>query len=176
MSSPFATKAGIFRLIRAAQAAPSIHNTQPWKFEIRADDRIDLRANRERSLDRTDPRGRELTISCGAALFNLRMALGVTGYNPVVRLVPDPYKDPDLLASVKIVLGQPRPPTITEQRLYEMIPWRHTNRQPFSSTRIGMNIVAELEQAARIERAYLWLPHRREPGNCCARSPRPTRR
>jgi nitroreductase len=162
MLSPFATKAGVDRLIHAAQAAPSIFNTQPWSFEIVADDRIDLRADRSRQLMAVDRLGRELTISCGAALFNLRMAFRVTGHDPIVWLLPDQENDPDLLASVEIVLSRPRAPTIIEQRLYETIPWRHTNREPFSSTRLGMNIVAELEHAAWKERCYLWLLHSRD--------------
>ncbi len=162
MLSPFATDASLSRLIRAAQAAPSVFNTQPWKFEIRADDRIDLRADRERGLDHVDPRRRELAISCGAALFNLRMALRVTGHDPIVWLLPDADSDPDLLASVEIVLSRPRAPTIIEQRLFETIPWRHTNREPFSSTRVGLNIVSELEHVAWRERTHLWLLHSRQ--------------
>jgi hypothetical protein len=161
MLTPFDTDASLFRLVRAAQLAPSVLNTQPWKFEISASDRIDLRADRKRFLEHTDPRHRELFISCGAALFNLRMALRVTGHDAVVWLLPDPAGDPDLLASVEIVLSRPHAPTVVEQRLYETIPWRHTNREPFSSTLIGLNIVAELEHVAWRERAHLWLLHNR---------------
>ena len=90
------------------------------------------------------------------------MALRVTGHDPIVWLLPDADNDPDLLASVEIVLSRPRAPTIIEQRLYETIPWRHTNREPFSSARVGLNIVSELEHVAWRERTYLWLLHRRQ--------------
>jgi hypothetical protein len=161
MKTPFDTDAGLWRLIRAAQKAPSVLNTQPWEFHIVADDRINLRAHPGRRLEYTDPRRRELFISCGAALFNLRMALRVTGHDPVVWLLPDPDNDPDLLASVEIILTRPHAPSPVEQSMYEMIRLRHTNRAPFSDTPVGLNIVAELEHVARRERTHLWLLHHR---------------
>ncbi len=154
--------ANIDRLIDAAKAAPSVLNTQPWLFQVVANDRINLRAHPKRRLQYIDPRGRELVISCGAALFNLRLALRVAGHDPVVWLMPDAENQPDLLASVEIVTSRAHPPTITEQRLHEAIWWRHTNRQPFEKELVGLNIVAELEHAGWQERAYLRLLHRHE--------------
>ena len=52
-----------------------VRESQPWSFRIVAGDRIELRADPARWLKVGDPRARGLTISCGAALFNLRMAL-----------------------------------------------------------------------------------------------------
>ena len=153
--------ADIDRLIDAAKVAPSVLNTQPWLFEIVAGDRINLRAQRDRWLRNIDPDGRELAISCGAALFNFRLALRDAGHDHVVWLMPDEKSDPDLLASVEIVTARVHPPTVTTQRLYEAIPWRHTNRQPFEKKVVGVNIVAELEHAAWEERDYLWLLHQR---------------
>ncbi|HUK69837.1 MAG TPA: nitroreductase family protein [Streptosporangiaceae bacterium] len=160
--------ADIERLIDAAKRAPSVLNTQPWLFKVVAGDRIELRAQPERRLQHIDPQGRELVISCGAALFNLRLALRVAGHDPVVWLLPEdeevPAKDdqPDLLASVEIVSTRAHPPTATEQRLYEAIWRRRTNRRPFERELVGLNILAELELAARQERTYLWLLDRRE--------------
>jgi hypothetical protein len=54
--------------------APSSHNTQPWRFAI-VDDELLVCADRSRSLAVIDPFDRELVISCGAALFNLRVVL-----------------------------------------------------------------------------------------------------
>ena len=153
--------ADIDRLVAAAKVAPSVLNTQPWLFEIVARDRINLRAQRDRWLRNIDPDGRELAISCGAALFNFRLALSDAGHDQVVWLMPDEKNDPDLLASVEIVTARVHPPTVNTQRLYEAIPWRHTNRQPFEKKVVGVNIVAELEHAAWQERAHLWLLHQR---------------
>jgi hypothetical protein len=164
----------IDRLIAAAKAAPSVLNTQPWLFEIVANDRINLRAERERWLKYIDPKGRELFISCGAALFNLRLAVRVAGHDPVVWLMPDEKNQPDLLASVEIVSTRANSPTSTKQRLYEQIPRRHTNRQPFDKKLVGFNIVAELEQAARQEKTFLWMLQRRETNLLLAASRRLT--
>jgi hypothetical protein len=154
MPNLLGTKESIYRLIRAAKAAPSILNTQPWSFCITADDRIELRAELGRAVS-IDSKHREMVISCGAALFNLRMAIRVTGCDPVVWLVPD-RDDQDLLASIKIVNDRLQQPTITEQRLYEVIRLRHTTREPFSQP-IEMNMAAELAQAARMESVDAWL-------------------
>jgi nitroreductase len=163
MLSPFADDRSLFKIIRAAQRAPSVFNTQPWSFWVRADDRIELRANTsgadhrhpDRWLEVTDPVSRELAISCGAALFNLRMAIRVTGHGLAAWLVPDPEDDPTLLASVEIVTGRVRSPTGEEQELYDAIPNRHTYRWPFTGHRVRASILTELERTAAKERAYL---------------------
>jgi Putative TM nitroreductase len=61
-------------LVQYAILAPSSHNTQPWLFKIRGDV-LELYADRTRALPIVDPANRALTISCGAALFHLRIAL-----------------------------------------------------------------------------------------------------
>ena len=162
------------RLMRDVDAAPSILNTKPWLFAPVPGDRIELRPRWDRHLRVIDPRHRELIVSCGAALFNLRMAIRVTGHDPVVWLLPgqtgggavcghcgDCCGFGSLLASVEIVVRRAHPATITEQRLYEAIPRRHTVREPFRRS-IGMNVLAELERAAWTEGADARLLHRRE--------------
>jgi len=161
------------RLTIAVDAAPSILNTKPWKIDQVAADRIELRPDWTRHLEVIDPRHRELLISCGAALFNLRMAIRATGHDPVVWLLPDqqtggatvcqhcgePCGVGDLLASVEIVTRRAHPATITEQRLYEAIPRRHTVREPFTHP-VPMKLLTELERAARTEGADARLLHR----------------
>ena len=81
----------IEQLVRAAAAAPSMHNTQPWRFRVTDAGRaIELRADPARQLPSVDPGGQAMHIACGAALFNLRLAAGVAGWQAVVRLLPDP--------------------------------------------------------------------------------------
>jgi hypothetical protein len=118
-------------LRRAADMAPSILNTKPWSLSGVADHRIELRAEWRRSLEAVDPRHRELFISCGAALFNVRMAIRVTGHDLAYSLVPGEQdtgdacprcQSPGLLASVEIALHGVHPATEDEQRLYEAIP------------------------------------------------------
>lgn len=164
------------QLMRDVDAAPSVLNTKPWLFcKVPNDDRIELRANWDRHLKVIDPLHRELLISCGAALFNLRMAIRVSGHDPVVWLLPDEQTQGaalcrhcgdrcgvgDLLASVEIVTRRTHPATRQQRRLYEAIPRRHTVRQPFNH-RIHMNMVVVLERAARREGVNARLLHPRE--------------
>lgn len=163
MLSPFADDRSLFRIIRAAQQAPSVLNTQPWSFWVRADDRIELRAkigqpgdrHSGRWLTQTDPDARELAISCGAAVFNLRMALSVSGHDVVTWLLPDPHGDPTLLASVEVTPGRVKRPTDVEQELYDAIPRRHTYRWPFSGPAVPANILTKLTSAAAMEHGWL---------------------
>src|SRR5262249_15620700 len=84
----------------AAGRAPSIHNTQPWHWQVR-DGIADLRAQRQRQLLESDPDGRMLTISCGTALHHALVALAAQGFAAEVRRFPD-ASDPDLLARVTL--------------------------------------------------------------------------
>ena len=62
------------RLLQTAALAPSLHNTQPWRFRL-TPDWIEVHVDRGRNLRVADPDGRELRIAGGAALFNLRLGL-----------------------------------------------------------------------------------------------------
>ena len=78
--------------------APSVNNTQPWRF-VADGQQISLHADAGRGLPMADPDGREMMISCGAALFNVRLALRTIGYIPQTLLLPDPGQ-PTLVAQV----------------------------------------------------------------------------
>jgi len=68
-------------VVAAAVWAPSVHNTQPWLFSAGGQE-IRLYADVSRQLMVADPDGREMMISCGAALFTARLALRSLGYIP----------------------------------------------------------------------------------------------
>src|SRR2546429_2548007 len=75
-------------LIEVAARAPSVHNTQPWRFTV-TEDAVELYADAERQL-LEDPAGREMIISCGAAPFGLRLAIPALGYPSQIGLMPHP--------------------------------------------------------------------------------------
>jgi Nitroreductase family len=137
-------------LIATAARAPSVHNTQPWRFYV-SRYAIELYADPRRKL-RLDPVGREMIISCGAALFGLRLAVRSLGYLPEVELLPDP---PRLLARVR--LGAEEPMTDEEQRMLRALPHRHTHRGPFDARPLPYGLLAGLQRDAFTEGATLAL-------------------
>lgn len=137
--------------VRAAIAAPSIHNSQPWRFRIRAGG-IDVIADWERRLEIIDPSGRELLISIGAAVFNLRVAMCGLMREPRVELFPD-AEQPDLIAHVQPAEATPESASLGA--LADAIHQRHTNRRPFTTAVVPAAILAELTAAVRREGASL---------------------
>ncbi len=86
-------------VINYAVLAPSILNTQPWLFKA-GERQIDLFADRRRGLAVSDPDDRQLTISCGAALSFLTLAMKRFGRLPIVHTFPN-LANPDHLATIK---------------------------------------------------------------------------
>jgi nitroreductase len=148
MYRPLAQDGVVRRLIEAAGAAPSIHNTQPWRFRV-TDELIEVHGDPDRMLWVADPRGRALHLSCGAALFNLRVAIRMLGAKPLVWPLPDPVGKPTLLASVELEPG--RPPASDERTMFDAIYLRHTSRAPFSEVPIPESVRLRLEQEAAYE-------------------------
>lgn len=146
------------KLIAAAAAAPSLHNTQPWRYRLDPGTcTIEVRAATERSLRHTDPLGRALHLSVGAAVFNLRVAVAYFGWEPVVRLLPHP-DEPDLLASVRLA-GSPPGRSRHLEHLYDAVWRRHSSRFPFSAREVPAQVLRELAEAAAAEGALLVVPH-----------------
>ncbi|MFI7707544.1 Acg family FMN-binding oxidoreductase [Nonomuraea sp. NPDC049480] len=153
MSTQLATELGLRRLLVAAGQAPSVLNTQPWRFRAVRHEYVELYADRDRRLRVSDPRGRNQYISCGAALFNLRLAIRTSGWRPMTFLLPGSEDELDLLAAVRI--GAPLPASAGQHELYDLIPVRRTSRCPFFDRRIPQGVMAELRIAAAREGAGL---------------------
>lgn len=139
-------------LVATAARAPSIFNTQPWLFRATRYS-IELYADPTRKL-RADLAGREMLVSCGAALFGLRLAIRSLGYQPDVKLLPDPDRL-KLLARVR--LGEPAPMTGLEGQMLDALPHRHTHRGPFEPEPLPRGLLIGLQHDAVAERAVLAL-------------------
>lgn len=138
-----------------ATRAPSMHNAQPWRFDYaKADGLLSLRIDPDRRMPHTDPSARGLHIGCGAALFNLRVAAAHAGWEPQVRLLPDPM-DPGALAVIAFVERRERDDIAD---LYPAIGRRHTSREPFSDEAVQEALLDGLRGAALSEGARLDLP------------------
>ncbi|MFZ0045938.1 MAG: hypothetical protein WAL16_08900 [Streptosporangiaceae bacterium] len=145
--------ADVAAVVAMAGRAPSVHNTQPWRFAIH-DSAIDLLADTSRLLPSIDPDGRELMISCGAALFGLRLGLRSRGRLPVAHLQPDPAR-PWLLARVLAEGHAGVAPAETE--LIAAVPHRHTHRGAFSPSEVPARLLDVLVAEAAVEGAELIL-------------------
>ena len=150
-------KTAVATLVGAAGAAPSIHNTQPWRFDVDPQARtVEVHAAWERSLPLADPRGRALHLSAGTAVFNLLVAAGHLGWEPVLHLLPR-SSDPGFLADVRLA-GPPLTGRRPGPDLYQAIARRHSSRLPFTDRPVPAAVLDELTRAAHAEGAELTLP------------------
>jgi hypothetical protein len=140
-------------ILNYAILAPSSHNTQPWLFKIDSE-AIYLYADQNRSLFVADPKGRELIISCGTALFNLRIALHHFGYKGEIITFPDPT-NVNLLARIK--LGFSIVESTDDKLLFSAIPKRHTNRQNYQWWDAPQSLLRWLQSDAEQEGAWLHI-------------------
>ena len=141
-------------VIATAGRAPSLHNSQPWRFRVDGDV-LELRADAQRAMRVSDPEARELVISCGAALYNLRIALRGKSLTPHVRITPV-QDDPLLLARITAESGPS--PTPDERRLLAAVVRRHTHRLGFAPAPIADTLTSALEAEVAAEGARLvWV-------------------
>jgi hypothetical protein len=145
------TAAALRRAAVRATLAPSVRNSQPWRFVLR-ESSLEIHADWNRRVPVVDRDGHQLLTSCGAAIFNARVSLAAGGYETVVDRYPDPLQ-PDLLARLTIGPGRSlRPPP---GELDAAVGARHSNRQEFTDEEVPVDLVAELAVAASAEGAEL---------------------
>lgn len=128
-----------------ACSAPSIHNTQPWAWRIVDAGTIELYADRSRQLEHTDPKGRALAISCGAALHHLVVAAEGLGLVTDTHLLPPDGRDRELLARIRL-----QPGTITEPavEMLNALENRRTDRRAFTDWEIPVARLRHVAEAA----------------------------
>ena len=135
---PMKTEAGapdqaeMTAMVESAVLAPSIHNSQPWKYVL-TEGRIDVYADLSRKRPVTDPKLRALYISVGCAITNLEVSAARIGSSVVEQLFPDPAKE-DLVARIGLDKSGESNPTLS---VYHMaVPQRRTQRKRFQRVSI----------------------------------------
>jgi hypothetical protein len=149
-------------LVKAAILAPSMHNTQPWRFRFHGWD-VEVYKDTSRELAAEDAEGRLTMIGVGAAIFNVRVAAAALGWSTATALLPDP-RQPTLAA--RLTMG-PRVEADADgdadrvrlAGLSDWLPRRRTNRQPFADRRpIPPSVRKDMAEAAASENATLeWV-------------------
>lgn len=138
--------------VRFAVRAPSIHNTQPWRWVLTGGE-LSLYADRRRQLATADPDGRALLISCGGALALARLRLAAAGWDTEVDRMPDRAR-PDLLARIRVT-GRRQPDQLTRERAVAA-ERRHTERRPFRPDPVPAGLLDQLARAAAGDRVYAY--------------------
>lgn len=159
-------------LVKYAILAPSGHNTQPWLFKIVGNNIIEIYADRSRALPLVDPDDRELMISCGAAIYNLRLAANHFGIADEVQLFPDQNNNnPDLLARISLkddVQGNTKKQAENDTSLFNAITKRRSNRSLFENRRLPDDLLESLKDSARANGAWLDVIDGEEKKNALA--------
>jgi hypothetical protein len=129
--------------VMLASRAPSLHNSQPWRWVVEGA-RLQLWADPRRMMHATDRTGRELTLSCGAVLDHLRVAMAAAGWDGATERLPDPSQ-PDHLATLEF-----RPldaVTEAQRQRADAIRRRHTDRLPFAAPAAWPAVESALRRA-----------------------------
>jgi nitroreductase len=146
VSSNFPDTGTISAALSLAMRAPSVHNTQPWRWRI-GDESLNLYADPALRVRHADPVSRDLIISCGAALNHCALALAALGWQSKIRTFPNPA-DPYHLASIEV---QPWIPSEADVALAAAISRRCTDRRPYSPRPVSLGDIALMgARAARL--------------------------
>lgn len=131
----------------AARFAPSIHNTQPWRWVVRQD-RLELFGVVERQLTEQDPGGRMLLLSCGTALHHAQVALTAEGWrHEIERTATEP------LATIRAVEREAVHPQAT--RHLQMLQVRRTDRRTVTDEKVSQETLRHLVEQAEAGGARL---------------------
>jgi len=135
-------------IVKYASLAPSGHNSQPWKFEIK-DSVIIILPDYSRRLPAVDPEDREMFISIGCALENMVVAAGHFGYACKVEYLTENANN----EAIKVTLAK-----TTEKRtddLFNQIEKRQTTRNEYNRVKVAAGELNEITRFCGSEKASL---------------------
>jgi hypothetical protein len=129
--------------VEVACRAPSVRNSQPWRWRIVGTGSIELAADRSRQLRPGEAAARNLAISCGAALHHGTLTARALGLTSEVTLMPS-SSDRNLLARIRLAPGDPAPDAL---QTLDLIGRRRTDRRRFTTWPIPAERLGRLVQA-----------------------------
>jgi nitroreductase len=150
VSAHFPDNETIRAALSLATRAPSVHNSQPWRWGV-GPHSLHLFADYDRRLPNTDPDNRDLLLSCGASLNHCVVGLAALGWQTKIHRFPDPGDD-EHLAAIEL---QRRTPADVDVALAAAIPRRRTDRRHYSSWPVPLGDIALM--GARAARAGVRL-------------------
>ncbi|WP_330154686.1 Acg family FMN-binding oxidoreductase [Rhodococcus chondri] len=124
----------------SASRAPSLHNSQPWKWLLGSDE-LSLFSDNDRILPATDAYGRQMVLSCGAALHHLQIALAAHRWASVIERIPHP-PGRQCLATIRFHPADEA--SDSELRLAAAIRLRRTERLPMTAPANPQQTLADL--------------------------------
>jgi len=80
-----------------ASLAPSGHNSQPWYVKVKSPNEWIISADPNRRLPAVDPNNREVMLSIGAFVENLKIAAGTFGLQAEMEVIASDTIEPDIL-------------------------------------------------------------------------------
>jgi hypothetical protein len=137
--------------VELARLAPSVHNTQPWRFRVDGDSLV-LSRDPQRRLATVDPTGRQQVISCGAALHLACVDLRMQGFEPMVEEPAGTGRGNDLAVLRPVAGHMVSTRDVTAWRAART---RHTQRERFADRAVEPALVAELRAAAEAQGAWV---------------------
>jgi nitroreductase len=143
-------------LLRYAVLAPSSHNAQPWQFRL-FERGIALIADYTRRLTVADPDNRELLMSLGAAIMNLRIAAAHFGFTCNVQYNHSTRNDEPIAFATLDRVAERKQPSESLDRLFFSIAKRHTNRHPFLAARVPGSLLGHLLNLAENTDASIFV-------------------
>jgi nitroreductase len=150
MSTHFPDRETVRTVLSLATRAPSVHNTQPWRWRVGRGS-LHLYADRKLHLPSTDPDSRDLILSCGIALHHCVVALAALGWQSKIHRLPNPNES-EHLAAVEVYR---HPASEVDITLAAAIPRRRTDRRHYSSWDVPADYIALL--GARVASADVVL-------------------
>ena len=147
-------RASVEAALAVAVRAPSIHNTQPWRWRLE-EGRLSLLADRSRQLEVADPDAHSLLVSCGAAAHLTELGLRAAGYDVQVQVLPEPA-DRDLLARFTAI--DRVPPTDVIGAQVDAALRRRSDRRPFQMRELPEELIERLRAASSEPDAWVDFP------------------